>query len=79
MPKHVRVVTLHRLAPTPVPFLLNPDLILIVEATPDTIVTLTTGVHIVITETPDEVARTVRAWRAGILADALGARPLVAA
>lgn len=61
------------------PFLLNPDLILIIEATPDTILTLTTGVHIVITETPDEVAAIVRAWRAGILADALGTRRLVAA
>ncbi len=44
-----------------------------VEACPDTVVALTTGVKVVVSESPDEVADAVRAWRAGILADALGA------
>jgi flagellar protein FlbD len=56
--------------------MLNPDLISTVEAHPDTVVTLTTGVKIVVAETPREIAEQVRAWRADILRDALGPRPL---
>ena len=65
------MIPLHRLAHEEVTFHLNPDLISTVEAHPDTVVTLTTGVRYVVAETPLEVAQTVRDWRAGILADAL--------
>lgn len=37
------------------PFILNAELIKYVERCPDTILTLTTGDHIVVRETPDEV------------------------
>ncbi|MCA9240904.1 MAG: flagellar FlbD family protein [Planctomycetales bacterium] len=39
------------------PFLLNAELIKYVEKCPDTILTLTTGDHIVVRETPDDVMR----------------------
>jgi len=65
------MITLHRLGHRHEPFMLNPDLIFTVEATPDTVVTLTTGARLVVGETPDEVTGGIRAWRAGILSDAL--------
>lgn len=39
------------------PFILNAELIKYVEQCPDTILTLTSGDHIVVGETPDEVMR----------------------
>ncbi len=65
------MIVLHRLGHDAEPFHLNPDLILTVEATPDTVITLTSGVKIVVGETPDEVAGEVHAWRAEILREAL--------
>ena len=61
------MIRLHKLGRDPHPFHLNPDLILTVEAHPDTVVTLTTGSRLLVTETPEEVARAVRDWRAGVL------------
>jgi uncharacterized protein YlzI (FlbEa/FlbD family) len=52
-------------------FDLNPDLILTVESTPDTVVTLTTGTKLVVDEAPDSVAAAVREWRVGVLERAL--------
>ncbi|HWH19605.1 MAG TPA: flagellar FlbD family protein [Solirubrobacterales bacterium] len=52
-------------------FDLNPDLILTVESTPDTVVTLTTGTKLVVDETPDSVTAAVREWRVGVLERAL--------
>ena len=43
-------------------FILNANLILDVEARPDTFISLTTGDRIVVTESPDEVLRRVVAW-----------------
>ena len=75
------MIRLHKLGRTPHPFHLNPDLILTVEANPDTVVVLTTGSRLVVVETPDQVAEAVRTWRAsvpdaslwGITPDAFGA------
>jgi flagellar protein FlbD len=64
------MITLHRLGHTEHPLHLNCDLIFTVESTPDTVVTLTTGVKIVVDETPDEVADAVREWRVGIMTEA---------
>jgi uncharacterized protein YlzI (FlbEa/FlbD family) len=52
-------------------FDLNPDLILTVESTPDTVVTLTTGTKLVVDESPDAVTAAVREWRVGVLERAL--------
>ena len=65
------MITLHRLGHRDEPFMLNPDLVATVEAHPDTVITLTTHARIVVAETPAEVAAEIRAWRAGILSDAL--------
>jgi flagellar protein FlbD len=76
------VIFLHRLGHRCEPFQLNPDLIVTVEATPDTVVTLTTGSRFVVAETPEEVGAIVRAWHVGVLSEALstaGAAPLRAA
>jgi flagellar protein FlbD len=65
------MITLHRLGHRDEPFMLNPDLVATVEAHPDTVITLTTHARLVVAETPAEVAAEIRAWRAGILSDAL--------
>jgi uncharacterized protein YlzI (FlbEa/FlbD family) len=69
------VIALRRLSPRREPLHLNPDLIATVEACPDTVVSVTTGARIVVAESPEELAASVRAWRACILADALAGSP----
>jgi len=49
-------------------FALNPDLIERVEAHPDTVAFLVDGTKYVVKETVDEVLRSIREYRAGILA-----------
>ena len=61
------MIRLHKLGREPQPFHLNPDLVVTVEASPDTVVTLTTGSRLLVTETPEDVARAVRDWRASVL------------
>jgi flagellar protein FlbD len=59
------MIELHRLG-QPEPFHLNADLIVTVEAHPDTVITLATGTRVVVTESPDEVSALVRDWRVSI-------------
>jgi flagellar protein FlbD len=61
------VIRLHRLAHSEEDFHLNPDLILSIESTPDTVVTLTTHTKLIVSERPEEVIELVRAWRASVL------------
>src|SRR5262245_31560816 len=68
------MIRLHKLGRTPQPFHLNPDLILTVEANPDTVVVLTTGSRLVVVESPEQVADSVRTWRASVL-DAMSRVP----
>lgn len=68
------MISLHRLGHKLEPFRLNPDLIVTVEACPDTVITLATGSKIVVAETPERVAKEVRAYRVEVLAAALGRR-----
>lgn len=49
-------------------FVVNSDLILYVEATPDTVITLTTGQKIVVAESIDDVINKVIEYRAKIYA-----------
>jgi flagellar protein FlbD len=60
------VILLHRLRGEPM--YLNADLIEVVEATPDTVVTLADGRKIVVSETPAEVIDRARLFRASVLA-----------
>jgi uncharacterized protein YlzI (FlbEa/FlbD family) len=64
------VIRLHRLGHRDEEFHLNPDLILTIESTPDTVVSLTTHSKVLVAERPEEVAALVRDWRAGILEQA---------
>jgi flagellar protein FlbD len=68
------MIRLHKLGRTPQPFHLNPDLIITVEANPDTVVVLTTGSRLVVMETPEDVTDAVRSWRASVL-DAMNRVP----
>ncbi len=68
------MIRLHRLSLEPQPFHLNPDLVLTVEAHPDTVVVLTTGSRLLVKETPEQVAEAVRTWRASVL-DAMTRAP----
>jgi uncharacterized protein YlzI (FlbEa/FlbD family) len=68
------VIRLHRLGHPDEDYHLNPDLILSVEATPDTVVTLTTHTKLIVGESPDEVIAAVRAWRSSVLEAALPRR-----
>jgi len=49
--------------------LINPDLIELVEETPDTVVTLTTGRKIIVKESRQDVKNLVKSYRKEIFAD----------
>ena len=66
------MILLHHLGREHDPFVLNCDLIYSVEATPDTTLWLTTGKQIMVSESVEEVVAAIRAWRSGLLAEALG-------
>jgi len=68
------MITLNRLGHTDEPFQLNPDMIVTVESTPDTVIALATGVKVVVAETPQEVAAAVSAYRAMVMSEALRRR-----
>lgn len=68
------MITLNRLGHSDEPFLLNPDMIVTIESTPDTVIALATGTKVVVAESPEEVAASVHAYRAEVLSDALRRR-----
>jgi uncharacterized protein YlzI (FlbEa/FlbD family) len=68
------MITLNRLGHSHEPFQLNPEMIVTVESTPDTVITLATGAKVVVAETPDEVSDAVRTYRADVLGEALKRR-----
>ena len=68
------MIRLHRLGHPDEPFHLNPDLVLTVEATPDTVIALTTGTKLVVAEAPEVVVEQIRAWRGSVLTAATRGR-----
>ncbi len=70
------MIVLHRLTHPNEPFHLNPDSVHMVEAHPDTVIVLTNGSKIVVSETPEEVTQRVREWRASIIRLAAGDAPV---
>jgi flagellar protein FlbD len=68
------MISLHRLTHPEQTFLLNPDLIQTVEATPDTVVSLTNASKFIVIETPSQVVALIREWRGSILGAALDNR-----
>jgi flagellar protein FlbD len=65
------MITLHRLSHTKEELLLNPDLIVSVESTPDTVITLATSAKVVVADSPEQVTEAVRDWRVQVLSAAL--------
>jgi flagellar protein FlbD len=65
------MIELHRLGQDDLPFQLNPDLVLTLEAVPDTTIVLTTGNRVVVAESVEQVVDEIAAWRVRILADSL--------
>ena len=65
------MIVLHKLNHDRDSLYLNPDLIQVVEARPDTHILLTTGTNIVVFETPQQVAEAVLAYRVRLLTEAL--------
>jgi uncharacterized protein YlzI (FlbEa/FlbD family) len=61
------VIRLHRLGHPGENFHLNPDLIVSIESTPDTVVTLTTHAKLIVAERPEEVVAAILTWRASVL------------
>ncbi len=52
-----------------VKILINPDLIELVEETPDTVISLTTGRKIIVKESRQDVRNLVKSYRKDIFAD----------
>lgn len=65
------MITLHRLSHTEEEFQLNPDLIVSVESTPDTVITLATSAKVVVSDSPEQITDAVRDWRVQVLSAAL--------
>jgi uncharacterized protein YlzI (FlbEa/FlbD family) len=68
------VIRLRRLGHKTDVFYLNPDLIVSIESTPDTVVTLTTHTKLIVADSHEEVVEAVRAWRASVLNAAMPQR-----
>ena len=67
------MITLTRLSGSE--FILNSDLIERVESTPDTVITLVDGTKYVVAESPTDIVRAVRRYRAEIVAFASSGTP----
>ena len=65
------MIELHRLGKGDEPFQLNPDLVMTIEAVPDTTIHLTTGNRVVVVESVEQVVDEIAAWRVRVLADSL--------
>jgi flagellar protein FlbD len=65
------MIELHRLGKGDEPFQLNPDLVMTIEAVPDTTIHLTTGNRVVVAESVEQVVEEIADWRVRVLADSL--------
>jgi len=63
------MILLHKFGKESEPFYLNPELIITVEARPDTIVHLITGQEVYVKEQPTEIVELVRNWRSSLFSD----------
>jgi flagellar protein FlbD len=62
------VIVVHRITQPDHELYVNPDLIQVIEANPDTVIVLANGNRFVVSETAAEVTQLVRQWRASIVA-----------
>jgi uncharacterized protein YlzI (FlbEa/FlbD family) len=64
------VIRLHRLSARAEVFYLNPDLIVSIDSTPDTVVSLNTHQKVLVSDSAETVVAAIQTWRASILASA---------
>ena len=57
------MIRLHRLSARAEVFYLNPDLIISIDSTPDTVLTLTTHQKVLVSDSPDVILAAIQAWR----------------
>jgi flagellar protein FlbD len=69
------VIAVHRITQPDHELYVNPDLIQVIEANPDTVIVLANGTRFVVSETAAEIADLVREWRASIVAAIEGTVP----
>lgn len=69
------MIRLHRLSARAEVFFLNPDLIVSIDSTPDTVLALTTHQKVLVSDSPDTIVAAIQAWRSSILAAALPSAP----
>lgn len=69
------MIRLHRLSARAEVFYLNPDLIVAIDSTPDTVVTLTTHQKVLVADSAEAIVTAVQDWRSSILARALPHAP----
>ena len=69
------MIRLHRLSARAEGFYLNPDLILAIDSTPDTVVTLTTHQKVLVADSAEVIVAAIQQWRASILATAFPQAP----
>ena len=62
------MIAVHRITQPDHELYVNPDLIQVIEANPDTVIVLANGTRYVVSETAAEVTDRVRRWRASIVA-----------
>ena len=65
------MIALHRLTHPDQVVFVNSDLIQTIEATPDTVVSLTNSSKLLVIEKPYEILGLIRSWRGSIVANAL--------
>ena len=65
------MIRLHHLSARADAFYLNPDLIVSIDMTPDTVVTLTNHQKVLVKDAAEDVVAAIHAWRASILAASL--------
>ena len=65
------MVELNRLGAHGEPVWVNPDLIATIEAHPDTVLVLTTGTKVVVSDSIQDVIASIREWRVSIARGAL--------
>ena len=69
------MIRLHRLSARAEVFYLNPDLIVAIDSTPDTVVTLTTHQKVLVADKAEDVVAAIQQWRSSILANAMPSSP----
>jgi uncharacterized protein YlzI (FlbEa/FlbD family) len=65
------MITMHRLGHADHEIHVNPDLIVMIDANPDTVILLANGSKLLVAESPAQVAAEVREYRVAILSGAL--------